>query len=181
MKIYQDYIVMQELRKGSVSTFEMVYKIYCKKLFFFINSYTRNNETSEEILQDVFVKLWEKKESLDLSLSLNSYIYTIAKNLAIDFIRKKRVKIFPIENVEEKNISCDNEGEKHLISIELDMLLEDAIGRLSERKQKIFKLHRFDKLTYKQIAQQLGISVSAVEKNISLALKTIQKHIAQKK
>jgi RNA polymerase sigma-19 factor, ECF subfamily len=133
------------------------------------------------MLQDVFLKLWNNRENLDTSLSLNSYIYTIAKNLSIDYIRKKKVKIFPIEYLNERNLVEHNNGESDLIAGELNQLFQEAIGCLSPRMKEVFTLHRIEKLTYTEISNQLGISVSAVEKNISSALKSIRKYVAERR
>ncbi len=155
--------------------------MYSKKLFYFINAYTNDREESEEIVQDVFLRLWNRRESLDDSLSLNSYIYTIAKNLSIDYIRRKKVKIFPIDYLNENYFIVHNKGESNLITHELEIKFDEAIEHLSPRMKEVFKLHRKDNLTYSQISTQLGISVSAVEKNISSAIKSIRKYVAERR
>lgn len=180
MKNDLDINLISELKSGSTSALKKIYKLYGSRIFFFINSYTHNREISEELVQDVFIKLWNYKENLESTKTVTSFIYTIAKNHAIDFIRKNRVKIYSIDSVNERDYSEGNLGEVKLIYDEEEKLIKEAIEHLSPRKREVFELHRIEKLTYKQIAEQLGITVSAVEKNISSALKEIQQYIVKK-
>jgi RNA polymerase sigma-70 factor (ECF subfamily) len=180
MKEALDLNLILELKCGNTSALKKIYNIYGSKLFFFINSYTRNKEISEELVQDVFIKLWNNREKLETSKSITSFIYTIAKNHAIDYIRKYNVKIYSIDFINEIDYSQGNFGEEKLIYDEEEKFITDAINQLSPRKREVFELNRNEKLTYMQIARQLGISISAVEKNISSALKEIKNYISKK-
>lgn len=169
-----------ELKNGSTSALKKIYQFYGNKIFHFINSYTRNREISEELVQDIFIKLWNYREKLETSKSIKSFIYAIAKNHVIDFIRKPDVKIFSIDSVHEQRLTEGNMGEESLIFAEEEKIIFEAMASLSPRKRQIFELNRIENLTYKQIAERLGISVSAVEKSISSALKDIKNHISKK-
>ena len=177
MKIILDLFITHDLKKGKVSALEKIFKLYNKRLYYFINSYTRDKNVSEELVGDVFIKLWNNREKINTSLSINNYLYTIAKNLAIDYISRKKLKIFYIDNINEIEIAHSNEGEQNIVYSETEKIINEALNRLADRKKEIFLLHRIDKLTYKQISSQVGISISAVEKNISSALKSIQKFL----
>jgi len=170
-----------ELKGGSTSALKEIYTLYSKKIFYFINSYTYNKEITEELVQDVFIRLWNNRKSIDADSSINSYIYTIAKNLAIDFIRKKKVIILPIDSVNQSEISNNNEGELQIIIEQEENILKEAINSLPVRQKEVFELHRNYDLSYKQIAAILNISVSAVEKNISSALKKLKSIMLKKK
>lgn len=176
----QNLKLILDFKAGKVSAFKKIYEIHFSKIFFFINSYTRNKEISEELTQDVFVKLWNYKQKIETSKSITSFIYTIAKNHTIDFIRKNSVKIYSIEGVNENKYALRNLGEDKLTFEEQERLLGEAIEGLSARKKEIFKLNRHENLTYKQISEKLGISASAVEKHISTALKEIKNYISKK-
>lgn len=89
MKIIPDINILDELKNGSVPALERIFNLYSVKLFYFINSYIRNKEISEELTQDVFIRLWENKHNLKTSFSINNYLYTIAKNLCIVPPRRK--------------------------------------------------------------------------------------------
>ena len=180
MKEELDLILILELIQGNSSALKKIYKFYGSRIFFFINSYTHNKEITEELVQDVFIKLWNKREKLDTSKSIKNYIYTIAKHSVIDFIRKNSVKIFSIDSIPESEFSTNNIGEENMLYDEEERLIKEAIERLSLRKREVFELHRIERLTYNQIADRLGISVSAVEKNISSALKDIRKYLIKK-
>ncbi len=166
--------IIIELKKSNAKALKKLHSIYSKKIFYFIYSYTRSTEITEELVQDVFLKLWNKRKSLKELSSLNNYIYTIAKNLTIDFLRKKKnAIIIPIDSVEEEVVT-KNSGETKIAFLEKKALIYKAITRLSPRKKEVFKMQRFEKLTYKAISEKLEISVSAVEKNMSSALKELK-------
>jgi len=172
--------LIEDLREGNPSALKKIYKLYYSRLFFFINAYTHNNEITEELLQDVFLKLWNNRENIYSSQSIVNYIYTIARNHAIDHIRKNRVKIFSIDIIQGKEYSEGNKGEEEVLYSEEEKRINKAINNLSPRKKEVFELHRVENFTYKEIAERLGISVSAVEKNISSAIKELRLKIGIK-
>jgi len=168
------------LKKNNAEALKMLHSIYSKKIFYFIYSYTHNTEITEELVQDVFVKLWNNRRTLKKLSSLKNYIYTIAKNLTIDFLRKrKKVLIIPIDTIVGEEIVSKNFGEEKIISLERIGYIHRIIERLSPRKKEVFKMQRFEKLTYKAISEKLEISVSAVEKNMSSALKEIRHNLIE--
>ncbi len=173
-------LIKRELRKGNPSALRKLYEIHAKKLFLFINSYTHNIQVSEELVQDVFVRLWNNRNNIKLNSSFNSYLYTIAKNLAIDFLRKKMNAPVHLPLIKKNELTSFNKGEVEIISIEERSAIYREIEKLSPRKKEVFKMHWFEKKTYKVIAEELKISVSAVEKNISSALSELRYKLSEK-
>ena len=169
-----------ELKNGSLSALGEIYNFFNKRLSFFINAYTGNKQETEEIVQDVFVKLWNHRSSIKDVSSAKSYIYTIAKNSAIDYIRKRKLLVFPLDSLKKNEPFESNQGELNLLIQEENSLINTAIDNLSPRRKEVFKLHRNENLTYKEISERLGISVSAVEKNLSAALKEIRNSLYRK-
>ena len=177
-----DLNTVEELKRSSRTAFKKIYYFYNKRIFYFINTYTRNIEICEELTEDVFIKLWKSREKIQTKTPalFKSYLYAIAKNSAIDFIRQKKVPIFPIDLANNLDISENNEGELNLILEDESKLFEAAIDRLSPRKKEVYLLHRFEDLTYKQISSKLGISVSTVENHITAAYKEVKAFLYKK-
>ncbi|MGD8779135.1 MAG: RNA polymerase sigma-70 factor [Ignavibacteria bacterium] len=175
-----DKKLIDELKQGSTDALRKVHELFKKKLFCFVYSYTRNAEISEELVQDVFIRIWKNRQTLDPASSINNYIYTIAKNLTIDYLRKKKGEVISLESVKENEISSGHEGELKIISREDEATVNKVIDKLSQRKKEVFKMHRFEQMTYREIAVKLDVSLSAVEKNISSALREIRESLAEK-
>ncbi len=169
-----------ELKKGSTVALQKLHKRYAGKLYYFINAYTHNTQVTEELVQDVFIRLWYNRKNLKSTLSLQSYIYTIAKNLSIDFLRKQVNTPLHLDNINRNKLTSYNNAETEIISIEEKAVIDNAIENLSSRKKEVFRMHRFEKKTYKVIAEELQISVSAVEKNISSALSELRFKLTEK-
>ncbi len=163
--------------------YEELYKKYYSPITCFVHTYLYDISKAEDIAQKTFMLLWEKREEIDLNKSVKSYLFTTAKNLAIDHLKHKKIQqkffdeqiteISHIEhdlNIEALTILNEEEIERHLKikRIILDLPLSD---------RKIFILSKFDNLTYSEIAEILGISPKTVEKRISLSIKFLRKKI----
>lgn len=158
----------------NIESFEKLFKAYFGPLVSFINSRINHLENSEEIVQSTFLKLWENRESLKIKTSVKSYLYQSAKNNMIDFIRKSKMTLTDIENVQEPvQEEDDTELDPHFIRYHI----EEALSDLKEKNQKIFRLNKFEGLTYQEIAEYLDMSERGVEDNIARATKHIKEKL----
>ena len=156
--------------------FEILFKNNFKDLCRFANRYIKDTETAREIVQDAFVSLWEKRESIDINLNLRSYLMTSVKNKSLNYIRdnKKFIGLPEIENYDIESESFD-----HLESEELNEKIEAAISELPEKCRKIFTLSRYENLKYQEIAEKLQISVKTVEAQVSKALQHMRSKLSE--
>lgn len=168
---------VRQIRNGNNKAFEKLFRRYCDDLHRFIWGYVKQEDIAEELVQDVFVKIWEERESLDPSKSIKSLLYRIGRNLAIDFLRHR--KIVNEWKLEKKALQKYSTNPMLLDEkLSKKMVLQDvkaAIEDLPERRRLIFVLSRYNHLTYKEIACLLDISVNTVETQISRALKKLRK------
>lgn len=140
----------------------------------FAFSIVRSKEISEEIVSDVFIKIWEKRHLLDKVENLKFYLFTAVKNAAINKIhQQKKTNVLNIDDapIELKSLYLD--PEQQLISAEMLKQLQDVIQQLPPRCKLIFKLVKEDELSYKEVAELLQISVKTVENQMTIALKKI--------
>ena len=151
------------------SLFNNHYTELCRKAYRIVN----NKEISEDIVQDVFFKLWDKKEKIDIKTSLKAYLNRMVFNESISFLRKNK-ETFEFSDVIEQT-ETNPEPENKIEQEELKSIINSAINELPPRCKTIFLLSRIEALTYKQIAEQLEISVKTVENQMGKALKTLRK------
>ena len=181
-------MIYQEDRPTSLSVrenFDSIYVNNFSRLFLFAKEYVLFDEEAENIVQDIFLMLWEKRDALRVDVSLTAYLFTLVKNKCIDFLRHQMVEQMYSENVkheynEELNVKLFAlESFDHNFSSEEDIetLLRNAIDKLPERCRLIFIKSRIEGKKYKEIAEELNLSVNTVEGQISIALKKLREEL----
>jgi RNA polymerase sigma-70 factor (ECF subfamily) len=166
------------LKNGDMLAFDQIYWLYSHKLFSFVFRILKDEAGADDVVQEVFVKIWESREKLGDYKLLNSYIFTIAYNNSIDLIRKK---INNNKYLEHLKISAIINYTPSIVSqIEFDELnneVEKLISKLPERQKQVYLLHREEGLTYPEIAERLGISKNTVENHMVKALKYLRHNL----
>ena len=135
-------------------------------------------DTAKDIVHNVFVNLWEKRDQLDASTSFKSYLFTAVHNRSLNYIRDQK-KFDKNEFVPETNEAINYESADSLETTELQKKINNAIDSLPEKCREIFLLNRFEELKYQEIADKLNISIKTVETQMSKALKTLREKLGQ--
>jgi RNA polymerase sigma-19 factor, ECF subfamily len=171
--LYSDEKLMLEIKAGNMLAFDALYKNYSKRLFNFAYSILKSQEESENIVQDVFLKLWESRAKVEKNSSVKSYLFSIAYNSTISILRKK---IKNNEFIEYLKSLQEPYEEPALIYEykELTEKLHSIVHQLPLRQKEIYILHKEEGLTYQDIAEKLNISINTVENHMSRALKTVR-------
>ncbi|HKJ42238.1 MAG TPA: RNA polymerase sigma-70 factor [Sunxiuqinia sp.] len=167
----------KRIRKGDMKAFDLLYDQYSQRLYGFAFSMLKNKEDAKEIIQETFLKLWNKRTTIDSSYSLKSFLFSITYNITIDLLRK-RAKDVDFQN--QLKHYFDGEGartDELVIFNELNENLSRLIGELPEQRRKVYMMSREEGMTHKEIATRLGISVKTVENHINLTLKYIRKKL----
>ena len=162
--------------------FKVVFETFYPRLLRFAKEYVVDRFEAENILQDVFLRLWEKRASLPADINLQAWLLTMVKNQCMDFLRHRQVVqrlSVDWETVQEREASFNYHAISHFEPEEMDVevlerLVEKAINELPEQCRKAFELSRYDGLKYKEIADKMGVSVKTVETHISHALKILR-------
>ncbi|MFV0272003.1 MAG: RNA polymerase sigma-70 factor [Macellibacteroides fermentans] len=181
-------MIYQEDRPTALSVkenFDAIYVNNFSRLFLFAKEYVLFDEEAENIVQDIFLMLWEKRDVLRVDVSLTAYLFTLVKNKCIDFLRHRMVEQMYSENIqheynEELNVKLFAlESFDHNFSSEedIEILLRNAIDKLPERCRLIFIKSRIEGKKYKEIAEELNLSVNTVEGQISIALKKLREEL----
>lgn len=170
--------LLTRLKNGDMIAFDLVYELYSHKLFSFVHKIIKDEAEADDIVQEVFVKIWESRHKLEDYKLLSSYIFTIAYNNSIDLIRKRINNTKYLEYL--KNSAFINVTPDVATQIEFDELnkqVEMLVANLPERQRQVYLLHRQDGLTYPEIAVKLGISKNTVEIHMVKALKYLREHM----
>lgn len=173
---------MEYLTKKDKVEFSEIYRSYFPRLVRFAQEYVLSGEDAQNIVQDLFLYLWEHRESLDAVSNRNAFLFTLAKNRCIDFYRHKartESKNTSLDTIEERELylkmSALQEFDGNMFSEEdIETILNQAIDHLPEKCRQIFILSRIEGLKHEEIAQQLNISVHTVQNQISTALRKLK-------
>jgi len=167
-------LLVKELQKGNKNAFEMVFKKYYSSLCVYVNKYCRNESTAEEIVSRFFFNFYEKRETLQISTSLRSYLFRSVRNTALNYLRdnSKLVSDNVSDDLFELNIT--ETVHETLLGKELEEVINKAIDDLPEQCKSVFVKSRFEGKKYKEIAAELNISVNTVETQMSRALKKLR-------
>ena len=170
-----DIKTLESLKEGDHKAFETVFITYYNKTKTFIYGYLKSESDAEELTEDLFVGLWENREKINTSKSFNSYLHTIARNTAINFLKHKYVQDTYLNTIQ--NIAYSSTSEEELIAKELGLLIDDIVDKMPEQRKQIYILSRNEGLNNTKIAEKLNTTKRNVESQLSLALKEIRKAI----
>jgi RNA polymerase sigma-70 factor, ECF subfamily len=162
---------IERLRHGDEAAFESLFRAFAPGLCAFVTRYVDSRAVAEEIVQDLFLTLWRRRETLAIETSVTTYLFTAARNRAVNHLRRERVARRWEGVVIGRIETPGGSGEGELLEM-LD--LQDGIERLPARCRLIFTLSRQQGMTYGQIAESLGLSIKTVEVQMGRALKSLR-------
>ncbi len=157
-------------------TFENIYKTYAKDIIRFLFFKTQNIDRAEDLMQDVFIKLWDNCSKVDY-YKVKSYMFTMANNMFLNEVKHEKV----VRNYSQHHKKESTNESPEFVMLEKEFLekIETTIADLPEKQREVFVMNRIEKKKYKEIAEQLGISVKAVEKRMHQALLTMRKVVGK--
>ena len=173
-----DNRLVARIKEGDNVAFYNIYERYCKRLYGFVLRYIKTEADADEIVQIVFVRIWENRNKINTYSSFESFLFTIAYNETISLLRKKAVEkkyLEHLKSLQDKQKARDFVDEIHFKFLN-DKVKELAKG-LTPRQQEIFRLSREEGLCYADIAAKLNISPNTVKKHMANILSYLKKHI----
>jgi RNA polymerase sigma-70 factor (ECF subfamily) len=176
--VVQNEHLIERLQNGDESTFDVIYKMYASRLYYLVYEYIPQKDIAENIVQETLMVLWNKKKELAGNTNLGAYLFTIAKNNCLYKLRNRRFqdKIFISSDTSRLEIkmntgALETLNTSQLIMEEIEQIIERTMDQLSPQCRAVFNLSRFEEKKNKEIAEELNISVKAVEGHITKALK----------
>lgn len=159
-------LLVAQFNGGSKLAFERLYRLHSKALLANIRSLVKDKEVASEILQDVYLKIWESRNSIDLEKSYKGFLYTIARNMVYDYLRKlaldQRRRLVLIS----QTLEVYTHVEEQLICKEHEQLLGKALSKLSLQCRKVYTLSKFEGKSHQEISQLLNISLATVNNHM---------------
>lgn len=166
------------LRNGDRVAFYNIYERYCKRLYGFVLRYIKQENDAEEIVQEVFVKLWDARNTIDVYSSFDSYLFTIAYNTTMSLFRKRIKEKKYLEYLKSLQQIENAPGIIEEIHFnELNTNVQSLLNQLTPRQKEIFQLSREEGLTHDEIAKKLEISVNTVKKHMTNTLAFLKSNI----
>ncbi|WP_299568140.1 RNA polymerase sigma factor [uncultured Pedobacter sp.] len=161
-------------REGSENIFREIYQYFGPKVYRFAFSFLKEKQQSEEIVQETLIVLWENRQSFDESKALEPYLFTIAKRLVLDQLRKTLSTKSLRERLLVAMSEQHNETEEQIIFSDMLVFAEKAINELPKQQQVVFKLSRIEGLSYDEIAERLNLSRNTVKNHLVVAAKRLR-------
>ncbi|MEM8965755.1 MAG: RNA polymerase sigma-70 factor [Bacteroidota bacterium] len=157
--------------------FEKIFKSTYGDLLRYAMSFTSDKGEAENVVSEVFYKLWKQRSNIRINTSVKSYLYSATRNQALDGLRKTQSTQAMMEKTPSASSAHALSPEEKLIGQELEECIQNAINQLPEQRQLIFRLNREEGLKYREIAQRLNISIKTVETQMSRSLKALREAI----
>ncbi|MDP3914093.1 MAG: RNA polymerase sigma-70 factor [Bacteroidota bacterium] len=179
MQFKEDKEYVESLKKEDFSAFDALFHKYSEKLYAFALSITRDTFAAEEITQLVFLKIWEKRAQINEHLSFKSFLFSVAYNETISWIRTEKSQKRRIDEFTKSAGFSSNETEFGIEFRNIEGLANQLISEMPEKRKEIFILSREQGFSNKEIAEKLGISIKTVENQMTSALKFLREKLGK--
>jgi len=170
---YPEAELFFQLQQGNERAFASVFNRYHVELFRFALRYVQQPPLAEDIVQDVLLYLWERRQELTISASLKSYLYAAVKHRSLDYLKSQYAKQVPEGDLPE-DLPAATQADTPLQVEQLTAAIHRAVAELPEKCRVIYTLSRNAELTYQEIATELGLSVKTVEAQMGIALRKLR-------
>lgn len=177
VELYTDEHLFSLVKQSEPKGLELLFKRYHQQLWIFAKQIVKDDDASSDIIQDVFARIWEKRDQTIITGSLKAYLYMAVKNHSLNKIQVANRTTWLDDSFEENESFTENTADNKLTLGELKDNINKAIDLLPPKCGLIFKLSRFQNLSYKQIAEALNISVKTVENQMGKALQILRKEL----
>lgn len=169
--------LIEDLVSGHEKAFKAFYDKTYSSVYAFLLKHTQDEVMSKDLLQLAYIKFWEKKQFIEPSfLTFKSYLFTVARNLVIKEYKRKIAEQDAKRLFLEMQIEPENDLDK---THQLVAQVKDEVKLLPKKQQQVFQLVKFEGMTYKEVAKELSISESTVEKHVIQALRTLRRKLSR--
>lgn len=175
--IVDEKVLLLQLKAGNERAFEQLYNLYSLRLYGFLLKLVKDDEIAQDLLQDVFIKIWQNRDAFDTGKNFRPYLFRIAENSVVDFFRK-----VACDKMLEKKLSLAyseiySHIEETIFSRENGVILNQAIEQLPPQCKLVFTLCKLEGKSYKEVSQMLGISVATISNHLQKASQVIRRKV----
>lgn len=169
--ISDEHDIIKKIKTSDEDAFRVLYEEYSPRIFGFLCRKLNDREQAYDLVQEVFVRVWNNREKLDETKSIKSYLFTAANNAAIDFFRKKKLETVDIDDYENASVYRFEEN------FDIPDHIKAALNKLTPMQKNVFYMSRFEGLKHEEIAEVLKLSKRTVENHISRALGALRENL----
>lgn len=174
MKHLNEHALLQLVSAGDEKAFTVIYEHYYAGIYNFVRKYLKSDELSDDICQNVFLKIWEHREQLSIVLEFNAYAFTIAKRQSLDFLKRATIEQTAMNLILQSYPAQNNTVEEGHQYSEYMRFIDNVLSKLPPQSQQVFNLCRQQYKSYDEAAQILGISRNAIKKHMVRSMKVLR-------
>jgi RNA polymerase sigma-70 factor (ECF subfamily) len=171
--------LLLKLKSGSEEAFSLIYQLHVKRIYGFSLKILKSPALAEDLAQEVFIKLWETSARLDPKLSLQGYLYTIARNLSLNVIRKASKETMITDEIARHAFDNCEDGLAYSQHMQTKEFVSRAIELLPSQRRKIYELCHGQGYSYKQAAEELGLKDATVNSQMVKAIRSIRAYLVR--
>lgn len=172
--------LIKQLKRDNTEAFKDLYQLYVQRLYRFVLRTAKSPQLAEDVVHDVFVKVWEHRDKLDPEKSFQAWLFTVARNHLLNLIKRGALETAIVDEKIKQSPSGRNGTWEDILYSESNHLFHEAIRRLPEKRKQVFELCHVKGLTYQETADQLGITESTVNSQMVKARRSIQDYFEKK-
>ncbi|TKG92934.1 RNA polymerase sigma-70 factor [Puteibacter caeruleilacunae] len=170
MKV-SDATLINGIRLGEYSLFNELFMRYYSRLCAFVYDITNDKSSAEDIVQELFIRIWERRSNIDIQESVSGFLFRAARNAALNHIRGEKSRRLVQLDIPQEEVSIEPD---RIEKEEFRVMLEQCMNALPERCQLVFKMHRIEGLKQKEISEKLNISIKTIKNQIWKAMKYLR-------
>jgi len=171
--------LLHNIQSGNEQAFEQLFRSQYPILCGYARKYLDDTDQAEEVVQEMFFNFWQKKDQLEINISVEAYLFRSVRNSCLNYLKHLKIReehrLATAHEIRQKEQSIHDNVE----ALELQEKIESVIAKLPPERQKIFKMSRYEELKYKEIAEKLNLSIKTVEVQMSKALKFLRQHLSE--
>ena len=171
--------LVKALKEGNQLAFSIVYKTYAAQTFSLAFKYLLNKELAEDAVQNLFLKLWLKKEEIDETKPINRYLFTMLKNDLLNTLRDSKKNIYLLEHCLSMVLELEDNSQNENLKQEQMNIIQQALEQLSPQRRKVFEMKVSGKYSNQEIADKLNLSINTIKFQYSQSLKQIRATVGE--
>jgi RNA polymerase sigma-70 factor (family 1) len=172
----EDIQWVSALHQGDMQAFEKLFEKYHAPLYYHVLGFAKSARLAEDVVQDVFVKVWENRKNLKTGFSFKAYLFSIGKNHIINILQRAARESHIRQEILSSAVPSHNSTEDEIILADYEEITSQAVAQLPPKRKEVFTMCRYEGKRYDEVAQTLNISKKTVQDHIFKAEKSIQKY-----
>ncbi|MEX2345462.1 MAG: RNA polymerase sigma-70 factor [Balneolaceae bacterium] len=173
----KDTVLAKKIRAGSEKAFREIYDRYHVQMFYIAKKYVKDSNLADDAVQDIFVKLWEKRDRLDETKSLKGFLFTMLRNHVLNMLRDRKKEITSMSKVNETQLPSQNITDEEVLYKEYHNIVKKGLNELSDRKREVFELKTVKGHTNSEVAKILKINIRTVKTHYYNSSKFIRTYL----